>query len=416
MPEVATTTTETTIEQTYKIINLKANNFLKLKAVDITPGTEQVIEITGANGAGKSSVLKAIWAAFANRELTKEISSPIRTGETSGSVSVNLGDLIVTRVWTASDTYLTVENAAGLIYKSPQAMLDKLKTTLTFDPLAFTRMTAKDQRATLIKLLGIDTDSLDTDREIRYNTRTEVNRQLNDLGAQLTLYNPLPVGPMEKISAIALITEIRQAQETNAKREKLLQTVNSYIAKINKLETELTETRALLEVGTTELEKVSEIDIVPLEEKLANIEEENKLIEKRIKQDEIGKKIKELSTKSNDLTEEILQIDEQKKKLIQSAKFPVDGLSFDVSGVLYNGIPMTQISSAEQIKISVAMGMAMKPGLRVMLIQDGSLLDASSRQVIEDLAKQYDMQVWLETVDDYDGTKIVIEDGEVKTE
>lgn len=46
-----------------KIIRLDAANVKRLKAVEITPdGTLQVV--TGANGAGKSSVLDAIWLAL----------------------------------------------------------------------------------------------------------------------------------------------------------------------------------------------------------------------------------------------------------------------------------------------------------------------------------------------------------------
>lgn len=399
----------------FKILNLKANNFLRLKAVDITPGETPIIHITGQNGAGKSSVLKAIWSAFANRELSKEIKNPIRTGEDTGSVSVDLGDLIITRTWTSTDTYLSVESKDGLIYKSPQAILDKLKTSLTFDPLAFTRMQPKDQRTTLMKLLGVDTDSLDKDRETRFNTRTEINRKLNEATGQLAAYHLIPVGSYEPISATELIKEIRKGQESNEKRQKVIRNIDHYQDIITRLEKELRDAKVNLESNEIELSKTPVIDLGPLEEKLANIEEENKLVERRIKQREVMERVRELAIKSEDLTEEIAQIDDHKKKLLQSASFPVEGLSFDTEGILYQGIPLSQASSAEKIRVSCAMGMAMKPGLRVMLIEDGSLLDATSRKIIEDLAREYDMQVWIETVDETGKYGIIIEDGEVKT-
>ena len=46
-----------------KILTLTAENFMRLAAVEITPDGNMV-QITGRNGMGKSSVLNAIWAAI----------------------------------------------------------------------------------------------------------------------------------------------------------------------------------------------------------------------------------------------------------------------------------------------------------------------------------------------------------------
>src|SRR3989337_2937510 len=59
-----------------KILKLTAENVKKLRAVEITP-TGELVEVTGRNGAGKTSVLDAIWWALAG---TKHIQAvPIRT-------------------------------------------------------------------------------------------------------------------------------------------------------------------------------------------------------------------------------------------------------------------------------------------------------------------------------------------------
>lgn len=403
-------------DKEYRIVNLKAQNFLKLKAVDITPGTNNAIYITGKNGAGKSSVLKSIWSVFANKELSRDHSSPIRDGEETGSVRVDLGELTVTRTWTSEGSYLKVEGKNGAIYQSPQTLLNKLKTNLSFDPLAFTRMDRKEQRATLIKLIGIDTEPLDQEREGFFNARTTHNRIVNELSAELTAYQGIPADvPNQTVSAADLIKEIRDAETQNTALLTINKTIENTEKEIVELETRLKETKDRLNTLLLQSEDMSEIDISPLEEKLSKIEEINTQVAKKQKATEIMNKLREASKKSDDLTAKIEEIDRKKKDLLKSAAFPIKGLSFDKDGVLLNGLPLSQTSTSEQIRVSLSMGMALRPGLRVMLIQDGSLLDAQSRAIVEEMAETYQMQVWIETVDEEGTAAILIEDGEVVT-
>lgn len=92
----------------------------------------------------------------------------------------------------------------------------------------------------------------------------------------------------------------------------------------------------------------------------------------------------------------------------------MDGLTFDENGVLLNKIPFDQASSAEQLKVSLAMGIAMNPKLRVLLIRDGSLLDEDNLKMIAELAAKNDCQIWLERVGSGDEVSIIIEDGSIK--
>ena len=91
----------------------------------------------------------------------------------------------------------------------------------------------------------------------------------------------------------------------------------------------------------------------------------------------------------------------------------VDGLGFDDDGVTYQGVPFSQASASEQIRVSLAMAMSLNPKLRVIRILDGSLLDAENLAQIADMAKDNDYQVWIERVGTADGIGVVIEDGAV---
>ena len=120
-------------------------------------------------------------------------------------------------------------------------------------------------------------------------------------------------------------------------------------------------------------------------------------------------------TEADNLTSKMEEIDQRKAMLISNANFPVEGMSFDENGVLYNGLPFKQEGTAGQIRISVAMGLAMNPKLKVILIRDGSLLDADNLAMIGKMAEEAGAQIWVEKVtEDGQGVSVIIEDGMVK--
>ena len=110
-------------------------------------------------------------------------------------------------------------------------------------------------------------------------------------------------------------------------------------------------------------------------------------------------------------------MDAEKLKQIKDAKYPLQGLSVSDSGdVLLEGLPFEQAASAEQLRASVAIGLALNPKLRVLLIRDGSLLDEDSLALLCKMAEDADAQVWLERVGTDGDVSVVIEDGMVKAE
>ena len=81
-----------------KIIKLEAENIKRLVAVEITPDGHMV-QISGRNGAGKTSVLDAIWWALAGADAIQ--AKPIREGETTAHITLDLGEIVVERSFTS---------------------------------------------------------------------------------------------------------------------------------------------------------------------------------------------------------------------------------------------------------------------------------------------------------------------------
>lgn len=121
-----------------------------------------------------------------------------------------------------------------------------------------------------------------------------------------------------------------------------------------------------------------------------------------------------LRAESEAKTARIAELDAARKARIASAKWPVEGLGFDEAGtVTFRGVPLAQASQAEQIRVSMAIGLALNPSLRVVLVRDASLLDEKSLALVSEMAAQADAQVWLERVSKADAGAIVMEDGHV---
>lgn len=422
-----------------KIIKLEAENFKRLKAIEISPEGNTIV-ISGANTEGKTSVLDSIWVALGGREAAKGLKKPIREGEESAEVKVDLGDMIVTRKWT-SDTksYLTVENQAGAIFKSPQAILDNLIGNLSFDPLAFSHMTDKEQKETLLDLVNIDLDldEWEEERQSEYDERTVVNRKVKELEGQLAGIPEAEEGlPSEEVSASTILEEISAAQlvkdgndekrrEYSSMREVMQDlglTKENLEGQISNLQQELEQTltrikngRQVLADKNAEVTALVDPDMDSFQEKLKNIEKTNEAVRDKVKRTELETKVTETKAESEGLTKKIDDLDTKKSDAIEAAEFPIEHLGFDETGVTYKGIPFGQCSAAESLRVSLSIAIAINPKLRVLRITDGSLLDSKNMKIINEMVKDNDYQLWIEKVmDSPDGASVYIEDGEIR--
>lgn len=400
-----------------KIIKFSASNVLRIKAVEITPdGTLQVI--TGKNAAGKSSVLNAIFLALSGGTAAREIKRPIRDGEESAEVTLDLGDIVVTRTWDDKGTKLVVKAADGATYKSPQTLLDQLVGKLSFDPLAFTRLSARDQREALLDLLGLDFTDADRERARLYDNRLEIGRRAHSFGDLPKLEKGAPVTETPAVDVLDRISRAQHEQRAidslHAANARALDQIERYGEQIKELQRLKAEMQQVLSQNMADLDRLPEPeDTNALRDELASIEDRNRTAREnaRILRDREAQKAHEETYA--ELGRAIAVIDASKAKAIAEANMPVDGLGFDEQGVTFNGVPFSQASSAEQIRVSLGMAMALNPTLRVIRIMDGSLLDSDSMAEIVRMAEAADAQIWVERVEDDSEAAVLIEDGSV---
>lgn len=438
-----------------KIVALTVENIKRISAVHIEP-QGSLVQITGKNGAGKSTVLDSIWWALQGKGVVQ--AEPIRKGADGGMIRIDFGSLIVTRFFRREEdgeytTSLSVEGADGSIYSSPQRMLDGFLGSLSFDPLGFMAKDGKGKLAELRRIvnLDVDVDELDRLNAGDYTRRTQINRTVNHAKEKVATFandlRGLGVTPTDHlptpIDTSKFLAEMEQASATNAaiERERIrregrrLESANMVersmrlvdeAAALEKRAAELREESARMKGASALIDKElneapaldKAVDVAELRAKIEAANKENARVQTirvaMVNHSSAIRDLKDAEAEAEAITAAMDKRSAEKAAAIGAAKMPVEGLAFGDGDVLWRGIPLDQASTGEQIRVSLAVGMAMNPGLRVILIRQGSLLDDDGIEIVRSWAEENDFQVWMERVDSSGKIGIVMEDGAAK--
>ena len=422
-----------------KIVKLAAENIKRIVAVEITP-EENLVEISGKNGAGKSSCLDAIWWALAGAGTIQK--KPIRTGEDEALITLDMGDLSVRRSFKRRDngeitTRVTVvQGDTGARYPSPQALLDGLLGSLTLDPLAFARMHPSEQKSALAEAIGIDLERYANDESAAKSARREIGREIRSLKARrdgIVVPPDTPANPVN-ISEFLRRIEIgmkRNADLTSEKNRRMREKARASDLKISRddhrgqadsLRKRADEEDHAAEEDDRKIQEIenvlaglppieAEFDPSPLHDEIEKAEMTNEGVRKSKERLKISNAIGAAQARYDEQERRIDALAESRKEAIMAAGDPVPGLALDADGVMLDGVPFEQASDAEKLRTSCALAMAAGSKLRVLRIRDGSLLDTESMELLARMADEHDYQIWIERVSDGTGTGIIIEDG-----
>lgn len=429
-----------------RIIELQASNFKKLVAVEIAPDGN-VVEVTGKNGSGKSSVLDAIYVALLGRSVAPP--KPIRQGEEQCHIRLNMGELIVTRTFTAkeggayTDT-LKVENADGLRYGKPQEVLDALLGEIGFDPFEFCQMKAVEQADTLLRMvpLPVDLDELAEQDQSDYLKRRDVNRDLAGAKSQLAAI-PKEEVPEDLPNRDKLVAELTNAAQTNSgiERERMTRELTqrnmasmaeSRDGKRGRAEAMRDEAARLdadadainaelveAETAFRALEPLPDpVDTEALRQGIEAADRAAAVAQRQRAREQHAARVLQLEAESTALTEAMEAREKQRQEALAGATMPIEGLGFLLNEkgkplVTFGGVPFEQASTAEQLRASTAIAMAANPSLRVLRVKDGSLLDEDSMKLLAEMASAEDFQLFIERVEVGKGVGIIMENGSV---
>lgn len=426
-----------------KITKLIAENVKKLTVVEITPDGN-LVQITGKNGQGKSSVLDAIWWALAGTSHIQ--AAPIRKGENEARIVLDLGEIIVRRTFKSTDegytTAIVVENAQGARFPSPQRMLDGLLGALSFDPLAFANAPPKMQFEALKMFVpGVDFAAIEQANGMDYTTRTDLNRRAKEARSQAAGISVPKDTPETPIDETALVQSLDDAGRHNseivsrkARREQVERDQHTACANAEAHRERAKELRRQADeedakaASDEDLFKALEkklagapalpepIDTSEIRSAIAQAADVNRNVAARGRKADLEKLATALEEKAGALTATMERRETDKRAAIGAAKLPIPNVEFGDGVILMNGVPFDQASDAEKLRASISIAMASNPKLRVIRVRDGSLLDDDGLKLLAEMADKADCQVWIERVDSSGKIGFVLEDGHLKVE
>ena len=419
-----------------KILKFQAENIKGIKAVEIVPDGE-IVTLSGPNGSGKSSILDTIESLLCGGDL------PIKNGASKARAEIDLGEYIVTRVKTEKTDVLKVKNKDGAQYSSPREFLSKFIGQLSIDPLAFIRLKEKDQLDIIFKM----NPDLKTGLEKKESEIVKIKEERSFIARdgqklkfeieKMIFDEKLPEDPIEmkdlfeeRESALLHNETIKAKQaekdsfEDQLTEEKCTQKENEdEISKlkdrIKKLETSVESNklningfRNQIDSIQKELENLKPIDLTEIETKIKTLSTTNEAIKKNKDYKSKVEAKEKLAVEYTAKGKEIDDIEKAKTDLLSASKMPLKGLSV-LNGVLvYNGVQVSSLSTAEKVRVGASMAVSQNPKAKIILVDDASLLDKDNLKILHDICAGF--QIWQVVNDTSGDVGIYIEAGEVK--
>lgn len=413
-----------------RVIELKTQNFRKLRVVAIRP-SGPVVLVTGENGAGKSTVLDSIATALKGRGAAAP--KPIREGEEECRLRLDLGEYVITRIFEKTadgdvTTKLKVVMADGSKPAgTPQAVLNALYGDLSFDPLAFGRWDAKKQFDAVRGLVkDFDFEAHDAAYRRDFDARTEFNRRAKEHEAAAGKIALAP-GPAPAPVVVAnVLAELDAAQKANADltaRAARRRDVETKIGELRDQAERLQRQAQSMEKEADDLEAKlaaapelpAPVDVAPLRQKLADAETVNAAARAHEARAEHERQALLGKAAADKLTGAMEAREKAKQAAIAATKMPVEGLDLIGGEVLLNGLPFSSAGTAERIRAGMAIGMALNPRVKVVLLDEGAELTKASIDLVAALAEEKGYQVWISTPHhDAGRPEVQIVDGEVR--
>ena len=390
-----------------KITRIKLLNILGHEEYELKLG-EKLTLIKGKNALGKSSIIKALQAAFKGQSVNE--ATLLRNGAEKGEIVVELDD---------ETTIKKTVGKTGSKNNQSTSLLNKLAHGLGLNPVEFLLMSEKKKLDTVLEIINVHyekaeiqqcvSDIIDLSDEeddkvftledlaaIRkqvYEERTVTNRMLKDKQAtlqQMVAVVPLGYDEARHIEVKEQIEEKRSkkdlySEKLEKEKAEEIQAIHDKYAKKKQdmLDSYEQSTRPLLEEQTI------------LENALKQIgayEEQKKFI------DSLSEEIRNYNERTETLTSALDSVDELEKSKLTD--LPIKGMTINEGSIYLDGVRFEHVNSARQVSFILSLAALQMGEVKTMLLDGIELLDSVKRKELLNAISKSKIQVILTQVTD----------------
>lgn len=405
------------------IVQLTVENFMRIKAVHIKPDGS-LVRIEGRNGQGKSSILKAIEATIGGAK--GEPDDPIHHGAEEAKVTIQTEDYIIEKLFRKDKPsrlrITSVDGEMDYSKRSPQKRLDGFFGKIAWEPLEFIGMPPKERNELFVEVIGLDLVDLDARIEAGEAKRKKAKEDKKAAEIKASDFGTPEEGlPEAEVSIADLLdqrTKAYRSYNVNESRIEKIAALSDAVRILAEKKAEIVEqlaehNRKLAEANAIVVLKYD--DIEELSKQIGNAEETNKKVRSAQTRAVFVDDAKRYEDTVKQHTTLIEKLRSDRRLAIEAADIAgiLPGLGYGDEGLLYDGVPLEQASQSEQLIVSAAIGLKLKPG-GITLIRQGSLLDPDRRKTLCKFVEKEGGSIWFEIVTSGEaGEGFVIEDGTV---
>ena len=441
-----------------KISKINIHNLLGIEDLEITP-TGNIIEVSGRNGRGKSSVLESIKGALGISDYSKLL----RNGEETGQVTLDLGDMRLERKYTEKGDKLKLQGkVAGTDSYSnltaPAKILKGLFNPNSINPLSLLTAKPKELLDAVLMAMPMTVDGeylyeitegaeVDTDehalvvidkvtKEI-FTERTGVNRDLKTAKTTMeqleaTLPDVIPstdeleqeidenTEKMESIKSsarkVGRVVRQQYSELINLKDGEIAEidgVIDELLLQISELKEAKAELQAELRGLSSERDTKAEAAVEAELGKVDDLQERNQQLSKQMS--ELGvysntqkqvaqwaSQVKTAQKKANGLTSSLEKLQEYKEKLCED--LPIDGLEIKDGNLYYNDVLFETLNTAAKVTLVIELAKLSAGDLGIVVIDNSEHLDTDTYKAFIKEAAKTDLQFIVSRVDDCDLT------------
>lgn len=436
-----------------QITYVKIEDYLGISYQEIDNlGKAKVISVEGGNGAGKSSILKAITEAFVS---SGHDTTLIRNDQDKAQILVRLDDDVeINRIITSTANRVVVKVKGEPIPKA-QSYLNDLFGATSFNPVSFIAAKADERRTMLLSAMPVDVceedliDFLDgveglldlgkfnyskhgliVLQEIRdhvYEERKVFKKNLAQIEGSLKQErSELPADfDVEKLNNFdykAAEAKIEEANKAHSdymllvnKAEHVRENISALVLQAQSIEAQVQELLNKKKEIDSSIDEESErlkkmeaeskeyqpVDTVSIKEELAEYNAAQRLLGKA---EDISKREAKLEEYRKDIGKfnRLCKLFEKDipKAVLSATKLPVDGLEIRDNDIFVNNVAIDKLSTSEQVRfaLKVARLLSDKRELKVILVDGFEALDDETRAAFEAEVKDDEFEYFITRV------------------